>query len=55
MKDSNNNRQTPLSSLIVEDNATEKIKKHAQDWGLIVNAGAGRVPKQPIKKEGGKK
>ncbi len=40
---------------VVDDKATEKIKKRAQDWGLIVNAGVGKAPQQPVKKVGSKK
>lgn len=40
---------------MVEDKATEKLKKRARDLGLITNAGASKTI-QPIgKKDGGKK
>ena len=37
MKTKNNQQQSPS---MVEDEATEKLKKRLQDIGLIVNAGA---------------
>ncbi len=37
MEDKNNQQQSPA---MVEDKATEELKKRAQDLGLIVNAGA---------------
>jgi hypothetical protein len=42
---------------MVEDKATEKLKKRLRDWGLIVNAGAGKTakPKPAGKKKGEKK
>jgi hypothetical protein len=48
---------------MIEDKATEKLKKRLQDMGLIVNAGADKVkPKSvatekrdPESKKGGKK
>lgn len=40
---------------MVEDKATEKIKKRAQDLGLIVNAGAGKSDRQTAQKKGPKK
>lgn len=42
MKDKNTQQQQSPS--MVEDEATEKLKKRAQDLGLIVNAGAGQKP-----------
>jgi hypothetical protein len=42
-----------LAPAIVEDKAIEKLKKRAQDLGLIVNAGVGRVAAQAPKKKGG--
>jgi hypothetical protein len=50
MKDKTNKQQQ--SPLMVEDKAKEKIKKRAQDQGLIVNAGVSKAPQQPVKKEG---
>jgi len=38
MKSTNNQQQAPA---MVEEEATEKLKKRAQDLGLIVNASAG--------------
>ena len=55
MKVKNDQRQPPLSSSIVEDKATERLKKRLQDWGLIVNAGAGKPPRPAAKKKSGKK
>ncbi len=40
MKDENNQQQSPA---MVEDKATEELKKRAQDLGLIVNASAGET------------
>ena len=54
-QDRNNQRRTPLSSSIVEDKATEGLKKRLQDLGLIVNAGAGKTSQPTGKKKGGKK
>jgi hypothetical protein len=47
------NQKQTLS--MVEDKATEKLKKRMQDLGLIVNAGAGKPAKPSGKKKGGKK
>jgi len=55
MKAKDNQRRPPLSSSMVEDKATERLKKRLQDWGLIVNAGAGKNAKPAGKKKGGKK
>ena len=55
MKDKNNTQKQQLSPLMVEDKAAEKLKKRAQDLGLIVNAGVSKSPKQPVKKKGDKK
>ena len=55
MKGKNDQRKPPLSSSMVEDKATERLKKRLQDWGLIVNAGAGKPAKPAGKKKGGKK
>jgi hypothetical protein len=55
MKGKDDQRQPPPSPSIVEDKATERLKKRLQDWGLIVNAGAGKPAKPAGKKEGGKK
>lgn len=42
---------------MIEDKATEKLKKRAQDLGLIVNAGADKTKPKPKaeKKKKGKK
>lgn len=55
MKGKDRPQQPPLSSLMVEDGATERLKKRLRDWGLIVNAGAGKPAKPAGKKKGGKK
>lgn len=48
-------RMPQLSPLMVEDKATEKLKKRLQDWGLIVNAGADKAANPPGKKKGDRK
>jgi hypothetical protein len=55
MKGKSDQRQPPLSSSMVEDKATERLKKRLKDLGLIVNAGAGKPAKPAGKKKGGKK
>jgi hypothetical protein len=40
---------------VVEDGATERLKKRLQDLGLIINAGDGKPAKPTGKKKGGKK
>ncbi len=60
MKDkSNQNEQSGrpprLAPLMVEDKATEKLKKRARDLGIITNAGAGKTTQSVGKKEGGEK
>ncbi len=40
---------------MIEDKATEKLKKRAQDLGLIVNAGADKQKPKPEKKKESKK
>jgi hypothetical protein len=40
---------------MVEDKATERLKKRLQDLGLIVKAGAGKTAKPAGKKKGRKK
>jgi hypothetical protein len=42
-----------LAPAMVEDKATERLKKRAQDLGLIVNAGVGKSTEQSGKKKGG--
>jgi hypothetical protein len=39
-----------LTASMIEDDATERLKKRARDLGLIVNAGSGRTPKNPKRK-----
>jgi hypothetical protein len=55
MRGKDNQRRPPPSSPMVDDRATEKLKRRLQDWGLIVNAGAGKLTKPSAKKKGGKK
>jgi hypothetical protein len=55
MKGKNDQRRPPLSSSVVEDDATERLKKRLRDLGLIVNAGVGKPPRPTAKKKGGKK
>jgi hypothetical protein len=55
MKGKDSRRQPPLSSSVVEDRATERLKKRLRDWGLIVNAGAGKPTEPGGKKKGGEK
>jgi len=45
------NIKQQLSSSIVDDKATDKIKKRAQEWGLIVNAGVSKAPQPPTTKD----
>lgn len=51
MKDGNDSQRQ--SSLMVQNKATEKLKKRAQEAGLIVNAGVGKAskPKSVTKKD----
>ena len=55
MKGKNDQQRPPLSSSIVEDDATEKVKKRLRDLGLIINAGSGKPAKPAGKKKGDKK
>jgi hypothetical protein len=55
MKGKNDQKRPPLSPSVVEDKATERLKKRLRDWGLIVNAGDGKPAKPSGKKKGGKK
>ena len=55
MKGKNSQQRPPLSSSMVDDKATERLKKRLKDLGLIVNAGAGKTAKPAGKKKGGKK
>lgn len=50
MKDKNTKQPSPLSSRMVEDDATEKLKKRLRDMGLIVNASVGKAPELTRKK-----
>ncbi len=54
MKDKDDKQSSQLSARMVEDEATERLKKRARDLGLIVNAGA-KVTKPPDKKDDSKK
>lgn len=51
MKDKNNPKSPKLSARMVEDDATEKLKKRARDLGLIVNAGADKATRLMDKKK----
>lgn len=44
-----------LSASMVEDDATERLKKRARDWGLIVNTGTGKTVQPTDQKKGSKK
>lgn len=55
MKAKHDQRKPLLSSSMVEDKSTERLKKRLQEWGLIVNAGAGKSAKPTAKKKGGKR
>ncbi len=55
MKNENNPQSPKLSARMVEPEATEKLKKHARDLGLIVNTGASKEVKPAGKKEDNKK
>ncbi len=54
MNDKNNGQSPELSTRMVEPEATERLKKRARDFGLIVNTGA-KVTKPPDKKGDSKK
>jgi L,D-peptidoglycan transpeptidase YkuD (ErfK/YbiS/YcfS/YnhG family) len=51
MKDKNIKQSTKLSARMVEPEPVEKLKKRAQDLGLIVNAGVGKTGKLTGKRE----
>ncbi len=55
MKDKNIKQSPKLSVRMVEDDATERLKKRASDLGLIVNAGSGKEAKPTNKKDVSKK
>ena len=55
MKAQDNQKRPPPSPSIVEDDATERMKKRLQDLGLIINAGSGKPAGRAGKKKGGKK
>lgn len=55
MKHKNNQQEPHLTPKMIEDKATEKLKKHAQDLGLIVNAGASERTKPTGKKKPSKR
>ena len=55
MKAKANQPQPPQSSSIVDDKATDRLKQHLQDWGVIVNAGASKTDKPAVKKKDGKR
>jgi hypothetical protein len=52
MKRKNEQDGPRLAPAMVEDKATERLKKRAQDLGLIVNAGVGKPTGQAGKKKG---
>ena len=52
MKSENKQHEPRLSPSMVEDKATEELKKRAQDLGLIVNAGSDKPTKLTGKKDG---
>jgi len=53
MKPKDDRNGASLAPAMVEDKATEKLKKRAQDLGLIVNAGLGKSTEQSGKKKDG--
>jgi hypothetical protein len=55
MKGKHSQQRPPLSSSMVEDKATEKLKKRLRDMGLIVNAGVGKPAEPAGKKKSGKR
>ena len=55
MKSKDGQKGARLAPAMVEDKAIERLKKRAQDLGLIVNAGAGRHTERAGKKSGGSK
>ena len=55
MKPKYDQNGAPLAPAMVEDKATEKLKKRAQDLGLIVNAGLGKLTEGAGKNKGGAK
>ncbi len=55
MKSKNNEDEKHLSPAMVEDDATERLKKRARDLGLFVNAGAGKNTEQAGQKKDDRK
>ena len=55
MKVKNSQEPPPLSSSVVEDEATERLKKRLKVLGLIVNAGTSKSAKPAGKKRDVKK
>ena len=55
VKTKNNQHEPQLSPSMMEDKATEELKKRMRDFGRIVNAGADKATKPRGKKKGGKK
>lgn len=55
MKSKDGQKDSRLAPAMVEDKATERLKKRAQDLGLIVNAGLGGAARQSDKKKVGAK
>jgi hypothetical protein len=52
MKGKNEQDGPRVAPAMVEDKATERLKKRMQDLGLIVNAGVGKATGQAGKKKG---
>jgi hypothetical protein len=52
MKSKNGQDGPRLAPAMVEDEATERLKKRAQDLGLIVNAGVGKLAGRAGQKKG---
>ena len=55
MKPKDDRNGASLAPAMVEDKATEKLKKRAQDLGLIVNAGLGKLAGGAGRNKGGAK
>jgi hypothetical protein len=52
VKDKNTNQSSSLSARMVEPEEVERLKKRAQDLGLIVNAGADKAAPPTGEKKG---
>lgn len=53
MKHEHDRNGQRLAPAMVEDKATERLKKRAQDLGLIVNAGLGKPARGAGEEKGG--